>query len=147
MNECQCELAGWCERHQRMKSDRMLHLCKADERYWAKWESTPSHEYQPQLGCDYNHWMPLHYYAVKHWHEWNEQAAGWWYSMWAVRLPRGCNCKENWNEEIKANPVDLSSARGFFEWSWRIHNAVNRRLGKQCQPSLDEAYRLFGAPQ
>lgn len=31
---------------------------------------------------------------------------------------------------------------GFFQWTWELHNQVNRRLHKY-QPSLSEAYEFF----
>ena len=31
---------------------------------------------------------------------------------------------------------------GFFKWTWELHNAVNKFLGKY-QPSLQESYELF----
>lgn len=31
---------------------------------------------------------------------------------------------------------------GFFQWTWELHNEVNKFLGKY-QPSFDEAYQLY----
>jgi hypothetical protein len=36
---CECKIAGWCDRHRMQKSDRMVHLCQNDELYFQKWES------------------------------------------------------------------------------------------------------------
>lgn len=35
---CSCPLSGWCERHQRTKSEHLHHLCQTDERYRANWD-------------------------------------------------------------------------------------------------------------
>jgi hypothetical protein len=38
VNPCECELSGWCNRHQVNKSDRMIHHCKTSAGYWKAWE-------------------------------------------------------------------------------------------------------------
>jgi len=38
MSECQCELAGWCDRHQAKKTSRMVDLCRQHGDYWDAWE-------------------------------------------------------------------------------------------------------------
>lgn len=38
MTPCDCPLAGYCERHQRMKTGRIYDLCKNDVRYFDIWE-------------------------------------------------------------------------------------------------------------
>ncbi len=35
---CTCPLAGYCDRHQRMKTGRIFELCKTDIRYFDLWE-------------------------------------------------------------------------------------------------------------
>ena len=35
---CECELAGYCDRHRIHKTDRMVHLCEHNDDYWEKWE-------------------------------------------------------------------------------------------------------------
>jgi len=57
MNECECELAGWCERHQRMKSDRMLHLCKTDARYRASWSGAKPEQRPEQAPINSGAWV------------------------------------------------------------------------------------------
>lgn len=39
MTGCQCEKAGWCERHQMTKTATWFHLCQHDEKYWKAWEA------------------------------------------------------------------------------------------------------------
>lgn len=36
---CECKLAGWCERHKTNKTDRMVELCQQGGSYWEGWES------------------------------------------------------------------------------------------------------------
>ena len=36
---CECKLAGWCERHSTNKTDRMVELCRQGGKYWDGWES------------------------------------------------------------------------------------------------------------
>ncbi len=149
ITECCCPVGDgkrFCERHNMQKGATWRRLCQTDQEYFRAWErgAGPGQTIEVCLTKpDYNHWMPLHYYAVKHWNKWDEKEAGWWYAMWVIKLPRGCGCKENWNNEIKANPVDLSSAQGFFEWSWRIHDSVSERLKKTYRPTLADSYQIW----
>lgn len=39
MTDCECKLAGWCNRHQRTKTDHLLHLCQTRDDYFNLWES------------------------------------------------------------------------------------------------------------
>lgn len=40
MSRCQCDEAGWCERHQMHKGERMHELCDHPDHpaYWEAWE-------------------------------------------------------------------------------------------------------------
>lgn len=45
MSECECRLPGWCERHQRVKTQHLHKLCQTDQRYRDVWDKqTPSKE-------------------------------------------------------------------------------------------------------
>lgn len=35
---CVCELAGWCERHGRKKTERLFRLCQTSEAYRQNWD-------------------------------------------------------------------------------------------------------------
>jgi len=37
--KCECILAGYCERHATIKTDRMVELCQTNVGYWDAWES------------------------------------------------------------------------------------------------------------
>lgn len=45
---CECKLAGWCERHKMLKSDRMVELCQTSEKYFNHWENNPGNQQSPQ---------------------------------------------------------------------------------------------------
>jgi len=39
-------------------------------------------------------------------------------------------CANNFKDEMKKFPINLSSQRGLFNWTVDIHNEVNKRTGK-----------------
>jgi len=39
---CQCTNPGYCEKHQRYKSDRMIYLCQTNPAYFEHWEKGPT---------------------------------------------------------------------------------------------------------
>lgn len=59
-------------------------------------------------------------------------------------------CKPHFRKFIDTHPLDtyrkivdsLGRDIGFFQWSWELHNQVNRFLGKY-EPTLEEAYAFF----
>ena len=53
-------------------------------------------------------------------------------------------CKEHFIEMLHDNPIDnsLSGSESLFEWTFRIHNIVNKRLGKKEVATIEEAKRL-----
>lgn len=60
------------------------------------------------------------------------------------------NCKEHCKEYIKNNPMnklidvefDTGEKLGLFMWTWKFHNAVNQRIGKNTM-SWSDAYSLY----
>jgi hypothetical protein len=148
ITDCVCELAGFCARHQLKKNAHWHALCKSDAAYFRAWEQGKGPGQQVKTDavlCNvtYNHWMPLHNYAPKNWDVWSERAARAWYRQWLRGLPKtGCGCAESWKKEVAEIPVDFSSPQAFFEWAWRIHDAVNQRLGKPTT-TIEEAYQLW----
>ncbi len=44
------------------------------------------------------------------------------------RFTTGCKCKEHWVKWVKANPPTFGPK--YFDWTVRIHNSVNQKLGK-----------------
>ena len=49
------------------------------------------------------------------------------------RLPCG-ECRDHWAQLKAADPPDFSSTLAAQRWAWRVHNAVNVRLGKPIFP-------------
>jgi hypothetical protein len=52
-----------------------------------------------------------------------------WVNAFSRRLPCG-ECATEWMKLLNAAPPDVSSRDAYFVWTVRMHNAVNRRLGK-----------------
>ncbi len=68
------------------------------------------------------------------------------YKRWRETIPvTGCDCGRKWNEIERENPPDTSSQEAFFEWSVKVHNEVNKKLGKPFF-SLDEAKAKYTTP-
>lgn len=141
--QCECPIAGYCDRHNRIKNEHLHALCQTRQDYFDAWERTPKRQRQFALGPAYNHWMPLHYYAVKHWGDWDATAAKKWYRVWKRGLKRtGCGCAENWKTETAKYPPNFTSAEAFFQWAWLVHDAVSERLGKP-RVTLAECYGIW----
>ena len=52
-----------------------------------------------------------------------------WLDQFAKRI--GCGeCKLHWLKLVRQQPPDASSNDALFAWSVRVHNTVNRHLGK-----------------
>ena len=152
--DCQCELAGYCERHKIRKPKRLVELCKQRGSYWDAWEAgngpgqgEPAMQREPKLEPAYNHWCKLHYYPVVHAKDWDERKARRFYCGWVLAIPnsRGCQCQEKW---LKLDvPFFFHSPQAFFACSVEGHNLVNRSLGKPIL-SLSEAKAIWwGEPQ
>lgn len=62
---------------------------------------------------------------------------------WESRIPNyECKCREGYELFKATDPPDFSSPMAFFHWSVRIHNAVNRKLGK-AELTLGHALTLW----
>lgn len=84
------------------------------------------------------HWAELHLFALRN--DGKRRLLHQWFLEWAGDLPfDGCPCQEHFNQWVAANPPDFL---GFFDWSVRLHNAVNERISK---PTIDvaDARRLW----
>jgi hypothetical protein len=65
-----------------------------------------------------------------------------WMDLWVYFIPNRCECKTGYQQIIKEMPPDYSSPMAFFHWTVRIHNAVNRKLGK-AELTLGQALTLW----
>lgn len=61
-----------------------------------------------------------------------------WYVMWRESLPNaGCGCRAHWNSVVLEIPFQAT-----FEWTWRVHDEVSRRLGN-TRISMEQAKELW----
>lgn len=58
-----------------------------------------------------------------------------WLDKFEMAIPCG-ECKKHWREVLAEDPPEFGG--GWFAWTWRVHNAVNVRLGMP-ELSLAEA--------
>lgn len=147
MTECECELAGYCNRHGVKKNSTWHQLCKRDPVYFRAWENGTGPGQRTSIAAlnptaQYNHWGPLHFYAVKHADNWDIKKAKAFYRKWQKDIPntKTCACKSNW-KKLALKP-DFSSAKAFFEWAVHAHNVVNAKL-KKAEISLPDAYAIW----
>jgi len=147
--DCQCELAGYCERHSVRKATRLIELCQQRGDYWDAWEAgkgpgqnIPALRKEPKQEPLYNHWGPLHNYAAKHAGKWHPERARRWYRAWVALIPnsQGCNCRKKWIAVDFA--FDFTSPKAFFESSVVGHNLVNEQLGKPTV-TIEQAYAIW----
>lgn len=83
-------------------------------------------------------WAELHLFALRN--EGKPRLIHHWFLEWAGDLPfDGCPCKDHFTAFIRDNPPDFLN---FFDWSIRLHNAVNERIGKP-QIEVDAARKLW----
>ena len=62
---------------------------------------------------------------------------------WELKIPQyGCSCKKFYAEWKAENAPDFTSPEAFFAWGVRLHNAVNRKLGKP-ELTIDEAKKIW----
>lgn len=120
-------------------------LYETNERYRELWDAGKGPGQQPNeldYGPRYNHWVPLHLYAIKNANNWSPRKAKAFFRSWQKAIPNSatCNCKSNW-KKLGLVP-DYSSARAFFEWAWKAHNTVNCKL-KKPTISLCDCYAIW----
>lgn len=58
-----------------------------------------------------------------------------WLKIFTTWVPCG-KCRRHWKELTAANPADLSSPKAYRDWAIKMHNEVNKSLGKEVyEPS------------
>ena len=67
-----------------------------------------------------------------------------WLVQFAARVSCG-QCRTDWGNLIATHPPDLTSRDAFFIWTWMIHEAINKRLGK-TGISLEDARGRYLIP-
>lgn len=67
-------------------------------------------------------------------------------AVWSeiTRLADGmaCSCSSHWSDLLAANPIDWDDAEA---WGVRVHNDVNRRLGKRHDWTVEQARQSVSA--
>ena len=61
------------------------------------------------------------------------------------KIPRyttGCSCREFWNNWVRQNPPIYTPSSAYFDWTVKVHNAVNAKLGKP-QMSIEDAIAIW----
>lgn len=61
------------------------------------------------------------------------------------------HCRQHMQQYIDANPIapywdkrdPTGREYGMFEWSWKFHNAVNKRLGKPLIDNMQDAMKMY----
>lgn len=91
-----------------------------------------------------NPWIPLHRYGPDNANNWVESETRRWFLEWSKTIPSvGCSCQSHWATLMQEMPPDYSSARAFFEWSWKAHDTVSERHSNKPRISLEEAYQIY----
>lgn len=72
-------------------------------------------------------WLELHNQANKYTGDEKKEIR--WLQIFNSWIPCG-ECKQHWLELTKSNPVDLSSSKAYVDWAIKMHNEVNKSLGK-----------------
>ncbi len=49
------------------------------------------------------------------------------FALWLKSIPVQCNCGKSFEEILQNNPPRFDD---WHKWTWEVHNAVNRKLGK-----------------
>jgi hypothetical protein len=58
-----------------------------------------------------------------------------WLKIFTTWVPCG-KCRQHWRELTAKNPADLSSPKAYRDWAIKMHNEVNKNLGKEIyEPS------------
>ena len=149
--ECDCKLAGYCNRHRVKKATRLVELCRQRGDYWQAWEENrgpgqldSGRPLQPPAPKP-NPWVVLHsrYAAAIESGVWNPAAEQRWHDEeWVRTIPcRGCGSR--WADI--AGILDLSTAENAFCSSVLAHNRVSTEHVKPPNPwlKLADAYAIY----
>jgi hypothetical protein len=84
-------------------------------------------------------WASFHLHALMY--RGNQAEELIWLRDFTASVPCG-GCRGHFIDVCNLDPPDLSSRESYFAWTVRVHNAINRELGKP-EVSLDEATSLW----
>lgn len=65
-------------------------------------------------------------------------------NIWANKIPNfegGCRCRSFYNNWRRLNPPTF---KNYFEWTVKLHNAVNRKLNKP-EITLEDAIKRWSS--
>jgi hypothetical protein len=61
------------------------------------------------------------------------------FALWLKSIPVQCNCGKSFEAILQSNPPRFDD---WQKWTWEIHNAVNRKIGKS-EVAWDDAVELW----
>lgn len=64
-----------------------------------------------------------------------------WLKSFRSRIPCG-ECRRHFDKFSAEHPPDFTSHRSYFEWTWELHESVNRKLEKHGI-TVDEAWSMY----
>ena len=150
MTNCECKLAGWCQRHNISKTKHLVHLCQTNDDYFSAWEHNigpgqKSGKYQESRKRIIRRRVNIEKTGRQLWDELflsvNSLSD---LQSWESKIPKyGCDCEKFYKTWKLQNPPDDNIS---FEWKWQLKTAVNQKLEK---PNLSLAdakwlYRFSG---
>lgn len=108
---------------------------------WDEWCEDTSNPKVPRLvALGRQLWAELHAYALafpERPHEKEVESALRWLEGWVARIPSAkCDCAYHWHK--MGLDFDLSSRKGFYDSTVRVHDAIRSRLG---QPIMEGEFR------
>lgn len=104
-------------------------FCKCGKQSTATGSLVPHEEIEAP--AVYNHWLPLHEYALANRKAWDPTAAKLFIATWFKGIPnQGCNCWENFQPILGRLPPVCDSPEQFLHRSWMWHEAVSAKIGK-----------------
>lgn len=139
-SECECPLAGYCERHKLAKGGHWHKLCQERDDYREKWDAGRGPgQHNPELQIARELQRKTRFEKTRLlWEELHTQLnpTDQWLQKWIKRIPSfGCGCKQGFKDIMAANPPRYND---WFAWTVEVHNAVNRKLNRR-EWTIEEA--------
>ncbi len=94
----------------------------------------------------YNHWTPLHRYAVENHDRWDPGEAAGFVERWLRDIPQlGCSCRRNFQPILQEFGVVSETSEQFARRAWLWHDLVSAEIGN-LRISWRECEELYGNP-